>query len=223
MLVFSMKDIEPKTDLASTDQRGTIQVIFGPMFSGKTTELMRRLKRYQFANHNVLIIKYQHDTRYDKTSIATHDQQTMAAISTLDLTSLVAQASNYSVIGIDEGQFFPDTVSFSETMANQGKIVIVAALDGDYRRTGFGDILQLVPLAESVIKLTAVCMTCFAEASYTKRIGIEQELEIIGGADKYMAVCRRCYFSTNKEKKLASGDSNSEYSSADEKEAQISN
>lgn len=154
----------------------------------------------------------------------------MSAISALELSSLSAQASNYSVIGIDEGQFFPDTVTFAETMANQGKIVIVAALDGDYRRAGFGNILQLVPLAESVIKLTAVCMTCFTEASYTKRIGIEQELEIIGGADKYMAVCRRCYFSSGAEKKVDAIDSSStnspqsgDYSSSDEKEACVSN
>lgn len=163
-------------------------------YSTRRTELMRRLKRYQFANYKVLIIKYQRDTRYDKSNIATHDQQTMAAVSCVELSSLLPTTQEYTVIGIDEGQFFPDTVKFAEEMANQGKTVIVAALDGCYRRTGFGDILQLVPLAESVIKLTAVCMICFTEASYTKRIGLEKELEIIGGADKYMAVCRKCYF-----------------------------
>jgi thymidine kinase len=118
----------------------------------------------------------------------------MAAVSCIELSSLIQQAQEYSVIGIDEGQFFTDTVKFAEEMANLGKTVIVAALDGCYRRSGFGDILQLVPLAESVIKLTAVCMICFTEASYTKRIGLERELEVIGGADKYMAVCRKCYF-----------------------------
>ncbi|KAI1283782.1 Thymidine kinase, cytosolic [Halotydeus destructor] len=196
MLVFSTKETEPRP----IGNRGQIQVIFGPMFSGKTTELMRRLKRYQCANHKVLIVKYQHDTRYDKTSIATHDQQTMGAVSCLQLSPLIADAENFSVIGIDEGQFFPDIVNFAESMANMGKTVIVAALDGSYQRTGFGDILNLVPLAESVIKLTAVCMTCFAEASYTKRIGHEQELELIGGAEKYMAVCRSCYFADSSSK-----------------------
>lgn len=180
--------------------KGQIQVILGPMFSGKTTELMRRLKRYQFANHKVLIVKYQKDTRYDKgANIATHDDQKMSAVSCLSLSFLLESdtcidINNYSVIGIDEGQFFPDTVSFTERMANEGKTVIVAALDGSYQRTGFGDILNLIPLSESVIKLTAVCMMCFDEASFTKRIGNEKELEVIGGAEKYMAVCRRCYF-----------------------------
>lgn len=81
-------------------------------------------------------------------------------------------------------------------MANAGKTVIVAALDGTFQRKAFGNILNLVPLAESVVKLTAVCMECFREAAYTKRLGVEKEVEVIGGADKYHAVCRLCYFRT---------------------------
>ncbi|KFM57705.1 Thymidine kinase, cytosolic, partial [Stegodyphus mimosarum] len=172
---------------------GHIQVIFGPMFSGKTTELIRRLKRYQIANHQCLIIKYSQDSRYSDTGIATHDRQILDAVSTTVLSDLRNAAMNYSVIGIDEGQFFPDTVSFAEEMANNGKIIIIAALDGTYQRKGFGNIIDLIPLAESVIKLTAVCMLCFQDASYTKRIGSEKQIEIIGGTDKYMAVCRSCY------------------------------
>ncbi|GFY45855.1 thymidine kinase, cytosolic [Trichonephila inaurata madagascariensis] len=177
----------------SSRQKGQIQVIFGPMFSGKTTELIRRMRRYQIAKHNCLIVKYANDVRYDSNNIATHDRQCLSAVCATTLTDLKNMACNYSVIGIDEGQFFPDTVSFAEEMANNGKIVIVAALDGTFQRKAFGDILQLVPLAESVIKLTAVCMLCFDEASFTKRIGLETEVEIIGGTDKYMAVCRKCY------------------------------
>jgi len=188
--------------------RGQIQVILGPMFSGKTTELIRRLKRYQFANHRCLIIKYQRDTRYDKENISTHDRQTMSAVSCIQLSALNKSEiiDQFSVIGIDEGQFFSDSVSFTEEMANNGKTVIVAALDGSYQRTGFGDILNLIPLAESVIKLTAVCMMCFEEASFTKRIGREKELEVIGGAEKYMAVCRKCYWDEDKIKPMQPGD-----------------
>ena len=158
---------------------------------------MRRLKRYQFAKHNCLIVKYQRDNRYDEEGISTHDQQTMRAVSCLTLSSLTesGQVDDVSVIGIDEGQFFPDTVSFAEQMANRGKTVIVAALDGTFQRQEFGQILHLIPLAESVIKLTAVCMICFEEASFTKRIGQEKELEVIGGPEKYMAVCRKCFLS----------------------------
>lgn len=181
-------------------ERGRIQVIFGPMFSGKTTELIRRLKRFQFANHKCLIIKYKHDNRYSKQEeITTHDQQKMSAVTCVKLNDLKGNTllTQCSVIGIDEGQFFPDTVAFAEEMANAGKIVIVAALDGSYQRTAFGDILNLIPLAESVIKLTAVCMSCYREASFTKRIGLEKELEVIGGPEKYMAVCRSCYIRQN--------------------------
>ncbi|KFM81162.1 Thymidine kinase, cytosolic, partial [Stegodyphus mimosarum] len=190
MLVYGPNN---NTIFRSPRPNGQIQVIFGPMFSGKTTELIRRLKRYQIANHSCLIIKYANDMRYDAVNIATHDRQTFSAVSSTSLTDLKSDAENHSVIGIDEGQFFPDIVSFAEEMANKGKIVIVAALDGTFQRKGFGEILQLVPLAESVIKLTAVCMLCYEEASFTKRIGTETELEVIGGTDKYMAVCRRCY------------------------------
>ncbi|XP_071960838.1 thymidine kinase, cytosolic-like [Antedon mediterranea] len=174
-------------------KRGQIQVIFGPMFSGKTTELVRRIKRYQIANHSCLLIKYIKDDRYSSENISTHDRHTCPAVAADRLYSLLAQAASFDVIGIDEGQFFTDCVKFCEEMANLGKIVIVAALDGTFQRKGFGEILNLVPLAENVIKLNAVCMNCYQEGSYTKRIGLETTVEVIGGADKYMAVCRDCF------------------------------
>ncbi|XP_074081149.1 thymidine kinase, cytosolic isoform X1 [Macrotis lagotis] len=173
--------------------RGQIQVILGPMFSGKSTELMRRVRRFQIAQYKCLVIKYAKDTRYGK-SFSTHDRNTMEALPACLLRDVAQDALAVTVIGIDEGQFFPDIVEFSETMANAGKTVIVAALDGTFQRKAFGNILNLVPLAESVVKLTAVCMECFREAAYTKRLGVEKEVEVIGGADKYHSVCRICYF-----------------------------
>lgn len=173
--------------------RGQIQVIFGPMFSGKSTELMRRVRRFQIAQYKCLVIKYAKDTRYSEKGMATHDKNTMEAIPANVLSDVHSHALEASVIGIDEGQFFPDTVEFCEEMANLGKTVIVAALDGTFQRKAFGSILNLVPLAESVVKLNAVCMQCFKEAAYTKRLGVEKEVEVIGGSDMYQAVCRRCY------------------------------
>ena len=176
--------------------QGRIQIILGPMFSGKTTELIRRLKRFQLANQKCLIIKYHRDNGYPQPyGITTHDQQNMEATACVKLNDLKINHNldEFSVIGVDEAQFFPDAVSFAEEMANLGKTVIVAALDGSYQRTPFGDILNLVPLAENVIKLTAVCMICFEEASFSKRIGEETELQVIGGTEKYMALCRQCY------------------------------
>ncbi|XP_044275824.1 thymidine kinase, cytosolic isoform X1 [Varanus komodoensis] len=174
--------------------RGQIQVIFGPMFSGKSTELMRRVRRFQIAQYRCLLIKYAKDTRYCVNGVSTHDRNTMEALSACCLKDVQQEALSCAVIGIDEGQFFPDIVEFCETMANAGKTVVVAALDGTFQRKAFGNILQLVPLAESVVKLNAVCMECFHEASYTKRLGAEKEVEVIGGADKYQSVCRVCYF-----------------------------
>ena len=181
---------------------GQIQVIFGPMFSGKSTELIRRLQRMKIAKYNCLIVKYANDKRYtDEELIATHDKQMMEAVSATRLDNLKSKYNiidDYDVIGIDEGQFFPDIIEFAETMADAGKTVIVAALDGTYQRKGFGSILELVPLAEQVIKLTAVCMSCYGEGSYTKRITEDTEVEVIGGPEKYMATCRRCYRSSVK-------------------------
>ncbi|XP_051967157.1 thymidine kinase, cytosolic [Xyrauchen texanus] len=173
--------------------RGQIQVIFGPMFSGKSTELIRRVRRFQVAQYSCLVIKYAKDTRYSQTGMATHDMSTMEAVPANRLSDIKSLALQACVIGIDEGQFFPDTVEFCEEMANIGKTIIVAALDGTFQRKAFGNILNLVPLAESVVKLNAVCMQCFKEAAYTKRLGAEKEVEVIGGSDKYHAVCRGCY------------------------------
>ena len=146
------------------------------MFSGKSTELIRRLKRYQIANYNCLIVKYAKDVRYDNESIATHDEQKLKAISVSKLKDLRVNFDEFDVIGIDEGQFFPDVVEFSEEMANKSKTVIIAALDGTFQRRAFASILELVPLAEHVIKLNAVCMSCFGEGSYTKRISADKEV-----------------------------------------------
>ncbi|KAM3865033.1 thymidine kinase, cytosolic [Diretmus argenteus] len=173
--------------------RGQIQVIFGPMFSGKSTELMRRVRRFQVAQYKCLVIKYAKDTRYSEKGMATHDRHTIEAVPANRLEDTRSLALEACVIGIDEGQFFPDTVEFCEEMANLGKTIIVAALDGTFQRKPFGNILSLVPLAESVVKLNAVCMQCYKEAAYTKRLGEEKEVEVIGGAEKYQAACRKCY------------------------------
>jgi len=178
-------------------KKGHIELILGPMFSGKSTELMRRLKRYKVAQYKVMIIKYAKDVRYNDDGIATHCGMSLPAVATNVLGDLTEKSNDYDVVGIDEGQFFPDTVAWAEEMANRGKFVVVAALDGTFQRKPFGDILSLIPLAENVIKLNAVCMNCFGDAAFSKRITLAdgEKVEVIGGADKYMAVCRGCYHS----------------------------
>uniref|UniRef100_UPI00358E63DE thymidine kinase, cytosolic-like n=1 Tax=Myxine glutinosa TaxID=7769 RepID=UPI00358E63DE len=181
--------------------RGQIQVIFGPMFSGKSTELLRRVRRYQLARHNCLLIKYSRDVRYGGEDVCTHDRSSMAAVPALKLSDVKERAYQAAVVGIDEGQFFPEITLFCEELANAGKTVIVAALDGTFERKAFGSVLSLIPLAESVVKLSAVCMLCYRPAAFTQRLGCETQVEVIGGADKYQSLCRVCYLdrSTNKE------------------------
>lgn len=179
--------------MSSTSSCGQIQVIFGPMFSGKTTELIRRLHRYQFAKQRCLVVQYAKDVRYGYEKISTHDGQILPALSCINLTDLQPEAAKYDVIGIDEGQFFPDIVTFCNILADQGKILIVAALDGTFQKEGFGDVLNLVPLSESVIKLNAICTNCGKEAAFTRRKGLETKIEIIGGVEEYEAVCRNCF------------------------------
>jgi len=173
---------------------GEIQLIYGPMFSGKTTELLRRLRRFTIAKRRCVVMKYKRDIRYDDSCAATHDHQKAEAIACGRLGEIdPSRLDGVDVIGIDEGQFFPDCVDFAEKMANQGKIVIVAALDGTFERKPFGNILNLIPLAEVVTKLSAVCMVCQGEAAFSKRIGNEKKIEVIGGAEKYLATCRQCH------------------------------
>lgn len=172
---------------------GMIDLVLGPMFAGKSTELLRKIKRYRVANKTCLVIKYAGDTRYSEKCVATHDLQTIEAVSCENMFEVEEKAMEFDVIGIDEGQFFEDIVDFSERMANLGKVVIIAALDGTFERKAFGRVLELIPLAESISKLDAVCVDCKHSASFTKRLCDSKETELIGGAELYKPVCRKCF------------------------------
>ena len=117
----------------------------------------------------------------------------MKALKITRLSEITQIAPEFDVIAIDEGQFFPDIAKESENLANQGKIVIIAALDGTFQRKPFGAILELIPLAEFVVKLSAVCK-CGKDAFYTKRTAESEEIELIGGEELYMPACRECFF-----------------------------
>ena len=167
------------------------------MYSGKTTELMRRLRRYSHAKKAVVVVKFSGDTRYtDQDEISSHDRVTMRAIPACLLSSIPAHLVNgCDVIGIDEGQFFPDLIDFVEAALAANKTVIVSALDGDFRRKPFGRVLELVPMAERVDKLSAVCTGCSRDAAFTKRTVASTQLQLIGGAESYQPVCRDCFLS----------------------------
>ena len=173
---------------------GRIELILGPMFAGKSTELFRRIRRHEFAKRTCVVIKHKKDTRYSQDKAATHDGRERKAIQAEMLSGI--DVGSAEVVGIDEGQFFPDIAEVVELWANHGKIVIVAALDGTFEKKPFGSVLKLVPLAESVEKLLAVCMCCHEkEASFTKRRESNSGSDVIfiGGAESYLAVCRGCH------------------------------
>ncbi|XP_058070711.1 thymidine kinase a [Magnolia sinica] len=178
---------------------GEIHVILGPMFAGKTTALLRRIQSESSNGRKVAIVKSDKDTRYGLDSIVTHDGARMPCWALSDLSSFKAKCGaveyeKLDVIGIDEAQFFEDLYDFCCKAADHdGKTVIVAGLDGDYLRRSFGSVLDIIPLANSVTKLTARCELCGKGAFFTLRKTGEMQTELIGGADVYMPVCRQHY------------------------------
>jgi thymidine kinase len=185
------KNIHKKTKKMT----GKLTLVIGPMFAGKTTELQRRVKREIHACRRVCIIRYGKDDRYSKTLLATHDQSHMRPTFSVEKLAEVGDKwEEYDTVAVDEGQFFPDLVEFCTQVTDAGKSVIVVGLDGDFLRRPFGKICELVPMAEEVVKITAVCMACHEkDAHFTRRTVQSNETELIGGADMYIAVCRDCY------------------------------
>lgn len=172
-----------------------IQLIIGPMFSGKTTELIRRLERYVVSKKSVIAIKYIDDDRYDSDKIATHNGRLSSfetITSTKDIESL-PDLSQYDVIGIDEGQFFENVVEFAEYYAKRGKIIVISALNGSFERKPFESIVPLYALAEKIDYLNAICMLCGENGFFSKRLIHSTSLELIGKNDLYEARCRTCF------------------------------
>ncbi|CAG7883354.1 unnamed protein product [Brassica rapa] len=181
---------------------GEIHVVVGPMFSGKTTTLLRRILSERESGKKVAVIKSDKDDRYCAESIVTHDGEKFPCWALPDLNSFKerfgfdAYRNQLDVIGIDEAQFFGDLYEFCREAADkEGKTVIVAGLDGDYLRRRFGSVLDLVPVADTVTKLASRCEVCGKRASFTLRKTEERETELIGGAEVYMPVCRSHYVS----------------------------
>lgn len=175
----------------------SIELIFGPMFSGKTTRLISKIERFLIAKKKVIAIKWKGDTRYTKEPcIMTHSGLTCECIPAddNDLKTIYQQIKDYNIICIDEGSFFKNIVEFSEFLANNGHRVIIASLVGTFERKGFNDILNLIPKCENIEMLHAICMMCHCEgAAFTKRISNSGEVEMVGGADSYQSLCRACF------------------------------
>jgi thymidine kinase len=179
-------------------QPGRLEVITGPMFSGKTEELIRRLTRAQIARLSVATFKPKLDQRYRTDAIASHSAQTIDAQAVPDVehlrAALLPQSERVDVVGIDEVQFFDDAlVTLAVEFVSRGKRVIVAGLDMTFAGQAFPPIPSLMAIADEVLKLSAVCMVCGAPAVHSQRLGTNQELVVVGAAGVYEARCRACF------------------------------
>jgi len=173
---------------------GWIEVITGSMFSGKTEELIRRVKRAKLANQRVKIFKSSTDTRYSKNEVVSHDATSMDSTIVTMSSEILKLAGDIEVIGIDEAQFFDnELINVCETLANIGRRVIVAGLDMDFKGKPFGPLPQLMAIAENVTKLQAVCMSCGNPALYSHRKSSEEKQVLLGEQQIYEPLCRVCY------------------------------
>ena len=175
-------------------KRGWVEVICGSMFSGKTEELIRRLKRARIAKMKVEIFKPKLDTRYDEANVVSHDSNFIHSTPVDSSSQILLLSGNVEVVGIDEAQFFDDGLpGICETLANRGLRVIIAGLDMDYLGKPFGPLPQLLAIAEYVTKVHAICMKCGNLAHVSHRIVNNQSRIMLGEQESYIPLCRMCY------------------------------
>lgn len=173
---------------------GWIEVICGSMFSGKTEELIRRLRRAQIARQKVAIFKPKIDNRYSEDHIVSHSELKIPSLVVESPKDILEHSLEAQVIGIDEAQFFDNSlVQVCQKLANMGKRVIVAGLDQDYRGKPFEPIPQLLAVAEYITKTHAICVVCGNPANHTQRKTHDSERVLVGAADVYEARCRNCF------------------------------
>jgi thymidine kinase len=178
-----------------TSNLGWIEVICGPMFSGKSEELIRRLRRATIARKRVQVFKPAIDTRYSPDEIVSHGDLRMKS-ETLDSTKDMLQRIDWrtEVVGVDEANFMgPDLIEIAGTLADSGKQVIIAGLDTDYMGRPFAPIPELLALAESITKTLAICVRCGNPAKHTQRLVDSSDLIVVGAGGQYEARCRRCF------------------------------
>jgi thymidine kinase len=173
---------------------GWIEVVCGSMFSGKTEELIRRLKRAQIAEQTVRVFKPALDQRYHKEQVVSHDERAFQAEPIADTSSIRTKSEEIEVVGLDEAQFFDENiVKICQQLALDGKRVIVAGLDMDYRGVPFGPMPDLMAVAEYVTKVHAICSHCGSLATHSYRIVPDRDQVLVGEKDAYEARCRVCY------------------------------
>lgn len=183
----------------SASRKGWIEVVCGSMFSGKTEELIRRLRRAQFAKQKVEIFKPQIDTRYNEVKVVSHQGNEIHSTPVPSSSNILLLANEVEVVGIDEAQFFDmELVNVCKQLADSGVRVIVAGLDMDFKGQPFGPMPGLLAVAEYVTKVHAICMRCGNLAYVSHRITNETSLVHLGETDSYEPLCRDCYNGAHK-------------------------
>ena len=173
---------------------GSIEVICGSMFSGKTEELIRRMKRAQFAKQTVEIFKPCIDVRYSEDKVVSHDSHSIHSTPIESPAQMLELSNDVEVVGIDEAQFFDDSlIEVVQTLANRGIRVIIAGLDTDFLGKPFGPMPALMAVAEDIQKVHAICVKCGSPANHSHRLSASDELVVLGETDIYEPLCRHCY------------------------------
>lgn len=182
-------------------RKGWVEVICGSMFSGKTEELIRRLKRAEFAKQKVEIFKPSIDTRYHEKQVVSHDSNSIRSTPVRSSVDILLLANEIEVVAIDEAQFFDEELPHvCNQLANNGVRVIVAGLDMDFTGKPFGVMPKLLAIAEYVTKVHAICVDCGELATYSYRFSKNENLVLLGETDHYKPLCRKCFTESRKEK-----------------------
>ena len=185
-------------DINTGRRVGVIEVITGSMFSGKTEELIRRLKRAGYARQKVEIFKPAIDVRYSESAVVSHDDNTIRSTPVENSSNILLLSADVDVVGIDEAQFFDKhLVDVVVQLVNQGVRVIVAGLDMDFKGNPFGPMPGLMAVADFVTKVHAVCMRCGTNAQFSHRLSEKEQVVLLGEKDIYEPLCRRCYIQAN--------------------------
>ena len=188
---------------------GKIELIIGPMFSGKSTRLIEQMRKYVYKAKKTIMVKYYADQRYsEKSEVVTHDLIKYDSINCKLLRNSFETLKQYDVIGIDEGQFFADLVEVCEELALTGKIILIAALNGDFRMEPFPVIQRIISKADKIKLLKAYCFNCHKDAKFSLRIVQSNETVLIGAGEAYKPACRECHVFFSKQRENGNLDLN---------------
>jgi thymidine kinase len=184
-------------DTIMESKTGFLEIIVGPMFSGKTTHLVDLYEKYTASGVSVIAINYSADKRYHDTMLSTHDKIMIPCVFADHLCHVIEKIADAEAILINEGQFFPDLYDVVESLINHSKKrVHICGLDGDFKRKKFGQILDLIPHCDTISKLHAKCLNCGHPGIFSHRVTNETD-QVVIGSDNYLPLCRHCYNNSN--------------------------